>query len=202
MTDMDDSSEQTTPTGTGPALQGESGGAGVQAADAAAGTSPAGAAASGGGTANAETAALRAEVERLKDGWLRAKAETENFRKQAAIDREKTRKYAIETFAESLLPVKDSLEAALAGGNLEIDTLRSGVELTLRQLASAFEKAQIVEVQPVGERFDPHRHQAMSMVESDQAPNTVVQVFQKGYVLQDRVLRPAMVTVAKARDAA
>ncbi|MEN9783518.1 MAG: protein GrpE, partial [Pseudomonadota bacterium] len=100
-----------------------------------------------------------------------------------------------------LLAVKDSLEAALAVETATVETLKSGAELTLKQLSSAFEKHKIVEVNPVGEKFDPHRHQAISMVPSDAAPNTVISVLQKGYMLHDRIIRPAMVVVAKASEA-
>ncbi len=147
----------------------------------------------------AELAAARSEVERLREEWLRAKAETENVRRQSAAEYEKARKFAIEAFAESLLPVRDSLEATLDNADSALETLRSGVELTLRQLVGAFDKAYVVQIDPQGERFDPHRHQAMTMVESDQPANTVVQVLQKGYLLQDRVLRPALVSVAKPK---
>ncbi|MBK6335031.1 MAG: nucleotide exchange factor GrpE [Betaproteobacteria bacterium] len=144
----------------------------------------------------------RAETEaaELKDAWLRARADVDNLRKQAANDVARAHKYAIEKFAEDLLPVKDALEAALATGHAPPEALRAGVELTLKQLVAAFDKAQIVEVDPNGEKFDPHRHQAMAMIESDQPPSHVIQVFQKGYLLNDRVLRPAMVAVAKARE--
>jgi molecular chaperone GrpE len=135
------------------------------------------------------------------DAWLRAKAETENIRKRAVTDVANAHKYAVENFAAELLAVKDSLEAALAVDTATIETLKSGAELTLKQLAAAFEKYKLVEVYPLGEKFDPHRHQAISMVASDAAPNTVVGVLQKGYVLHDRVIRPAMVSVAKAADA-
>jgi len=141
------------------------------------------------------------EALELKDAYLRARADIENVRKQAAVDVGKAYKYAIEKFAEEMLPVRDSLESALASGNTAPDALRSGVELTLKQLTAAFEKAQIKEVAPAGAKFDPHQHQAMAMVDSDQPPNTVVTVFQKGYLLNDRVLRPALVAVAKSRDA-
>lgn len=135
------------------------------------------------------------------DAWLRAKAETENIRKRAVSDVANAHKYAVEGFATELLAVKDSLEAALAVETATVDSLKSGVELTLKQLSAAFEKSNITEVNPVGEKFDPHRHQAISMLPSDAAPNTVVQVLQKGYVLNERVIRPAMVAVAKAPDA-
>lgn len=135
------------------------------------------------------------------DAWLRAKAETENIRKRAVADVANAHKYAVENFAAELLAVKDSLEAALAVETATVETLKSGAELTLKQLVSAFEKYKLVEVNPLGEKFDPHRHQAISMVASDAAPNTVVSVLQKGYVLHDRVIRPAMVSVAKAPDA-
>lgn len=135
------------------------------------------------------------------DAWLRAKAETENIRKRAVTDVANAHKYAVDGFAAELLAVKDSLEAALAVETATVESLRSGTELTLKQLTAAFEKFKLTEVNPAGQKFDPHRHQAMTMVEADAEPNTVVQVLQKGYVLHDRVVRPALVTVAKARDA-
>jgi molecular chaperone GrpE len=137
------------------------------------------------------------EVAGLKDAWLRARAELENVRKVAAADVAKAHRYAAEKFAGDLLPVKDALEQTLAAAGASPEQLRAGVELTLKELRSAFERAQVSEVDPAGQRFDPHRHQAMQMVDADLPPNTVVQVFQKGYVLHDRVLRPAMVAVAK-----
>ncbi|MGD9786635.1 MAG: nucleotide exchange factor GrpE, partial [Sulfuricellaceae bacterium] len=100
-----------------------------------------------------------------------------------------------------LLAVKDSLEAALATENATIENMKSGVELTLKQLNAAFQKFNVTEMNPMGEKFDPHKHQAMSMVEADAEPNTVVGVMQKGYQLHDRVLRPALVMVAKGKDA-
>lgn len=149
----------------------------------------------------AHLAKVRAEVEELRDSWLRAKAEADNVRKRAQADIAAAHKYAIENFAEALVPVMDSLQAALAVPNATVEALRSGVELTLKQLLSAFEKGGLVEINPLGEKFDPHRHQAMSMVESDQPANTVVQVYQRGYLVHERVLRPALVVVAKSRDA-
>lgn len=134
------------------------------------------------------------------DAWLRAKADADNIRKRAQEDVAKAHKFAIDSFSSELLAVKDSLEAALGAQNSSVENMRSGVEITLRQLAGVFEKFAIKEVNPVNEKFDPHRHQAMSMLESDLPPNTVVQVFQKGYLLHDRVLRPAMVAVAKSRQ--
>jgi len=142
---------------------------------------------------------LETEAAELRDAWLRSRADMENIRKQAAVDVARAHKYGIERFAAELLDVKDSLESSLAAENAPLATLRAGVELTLKQLSSAFEKAQIVEIEAQGKKFDPHRHQAMAMVESDQPANTVVQVFQKGYQLADRVVRPAMVAVAKPR---
>lgn len=132
------------------------------------------------------------------DAWLRAKAETENVRRRAQEDIAKASKFAIEKFAKELIIVKDSLEAGLAAENPSAESLRDGTELTLKQLIAAFEKSQLTEINPVGEKFDPHFHQAISMIKSDQAPNTVVSVLQKGYLLADRVLRPALVIVAKA----
>lgn len=141
-------------------------------------------------------AELRAEEHH--DAWLRAKAETENVRRRAQEDITKAHKFGIEKFAGDLLAVKDTLEMALADSNP--DSLRAGVELTLKNLVSAFERAAIVEVDPAGEKFDPHKHQAMAMIDAEQPANTVVQVFQKGYLIADRTLRPAMVAVAKAKD--
>lgn len=131
------------------------------------------------------------------DAWLRAKAETDNARKRAQIDLANAYKYATESLAGELLPVKDSLEAALATDSASLDALRSGVELTLKQLNAVFEKANLKEINPLGEKFDPHRHQAISMLPSEKEPNTVIDVLQKGYSLHDRVIRPALVTVAK-----
>ena len=141
------------------------------------------------------------EIAELKDAWLRARAEVDNVRRGAQADIAKAHKFAIEDFAQSLLPVKDSLEASLSTPNITMETLRSGVELTLKQLQSALERSRISEINPSrGERFDPNRHQAMSTIESDDPANTIVQVFQKGYLLNDRVLRPALVAVAKPRS--
>ena len=135
------------------------------------------------------------------DAWLRAKADAENIRKRAQADITSAHKYAIDNFATDLLPVRDSLEAALATTSATLENMHSGVELTLKQLSSVFEKFKIVEINPAGVKFDPHQHQAISTVESDAEPNTVVQVFQKGYLLNERVMRPAMVSVAKAKSA-
>lgn len=133
------------------------------------------------------------------DAWMRAKAETENVRRRAQEDIGKAGKFAAEKFAGELLAVKDSLEAALANDNQSAESLRSGVELTLRQLVSAFEKSGLAEINPLDEKFDPHRHQAISQVEADGEPNRVLTVLQKGYALYERVIRPALVVVSKAR---
>jgi len=137
------------------------------------------------------------EAAELRDAFLRARAETDNVRKQAQNDVAKAHKYAIERFAQELLTVRDALELALATPHDTTEALKDGVELTLKNLSAAFEKARITEINPAGQRYDPHQHQAMTMIESDQPAGTVVQVFQKGYVLNDRVLRPALVAVAK-----
>ncbi|MBS0551452.1 MAG: nucleotide exchange factor GrpE [Proteobacteria bacterium] len=134
------------------------------------------------------------------DAWLRAKAEGENIRRRAQEDIAKASKFAAEKFATAMLPVKDSLEAALSVENQTVEKLREGVELTLRQLVSAFEGANLAEENPLGQKFDPNKHQAISAVEADAEPNTVVTVLQKGYLLNDRVIRPALVMVAKARS--
>ncbi len=136
------------------------------------------------------------------DAWLRAKAEAENVRKRAQADVINAQKFALESFAKALLPVRDSLEAALAVENTAtVDAMKSGIELTLKQLVAVFEKERIAELNPAGEKFDPHKHQAISALPSDKEPNTVLNVLQKGYALNDRVIRPALVTVAKAKDA-
>jgi molecular chaperone GrpE len=141
---------------------------------------------------------LELQAQEHYDAWLRAKAEGDNIRKRAQADVANAHKYAVESFAAELLPVRDALEAALSAENTTIEALRQGVELTLKQVTSAFDKFSVKEINPIGEKFDPHRHQAMTTVESDKVPNTVVHVLQKGYLLNDRVLRPALVTVAKA----
>ncbi len=134
------------------------------------------------------------------DAWMYAKAEAENIRRRAHEDTDKARKFALEKFSGELLAVKDSLEAALAIDTTDVASYKNGVELTHKQLVSVFEKFNIAEVHPAGEKFDPHKHQAISMVEADAEPNTVVQVLQKGYTLHDRVLRPALVMVAKPKN--
>ncbi|SMB24853.1 Protein GrpE [Sterolibacterium denitrificans] len=133
------------------------------------------------------------------DAWLRAKAETENVRRRAQEDIAKAHKFASEKFAIDLLTVKDSLEAALTNDNQCLENLKSGVELTLRQLCAAFDKANLTELNPLGEKFDPNWHQAIGQLDAPEGvePNHVVQVLQKGYALNDRVLRPALVMVAK-----
>ncbi|MDH3288616.1 MAG: nucleotide exchange factor GrpE [Betaproteobacteria bacterium] len=134
------------------------------------------------------------------DAWLRARAEADNIRKRAQVDIASAHKFAAESFATEMLAVKDSLEAALVVENASVESMKSGVELTLKQLRSVFEKFSLVEIDPAGQKFDPHRHQAISVVECEAEPNTVVQVLQKGYLLHDRVVRPALVTVAKAKS--
>ena len=134
------------------------------------------------------------------DAWIRAKAETENIRKRAQTDVSNAHKYAIENFSAQLLTVMDSLDAALAVENATIENFKSGMELTQKQLISVFDKFNIKAIDPKGEKFDPHQHQAMCMIDSEQPPNTVVQVMQKGYKLHERIIRPALVSVSKAKD--
>jgi molecular chaperone GrpE len=134
-----------------------------------------------------------------QDAYLRARADCDNVRKRSQTEIANAHKFAVENFVTELVPVKDSLEAALASETATVESLKSGVELTLRQLKSVFDKFNVKEINPIGEKFDPHRHQAISMVESDVEPNTVVRVLQKGYLLHDRVIRPALVTVAKPK---
>lgn len=146
------------------------------------------------------TAALQeaqAQLAEQRDMVLRAHAEMENVRRRAADEVSKARKFGIESFAESLVPVKDSLEAALAQTEQSLETMREGVEVTLKQLVGAFDRNHLKEIAPqAGEKFDPHHHQAIATVPAEQEANTVVQVLQKGYSIADRVLRPALVTVA------
>ena len=144
--------------------------------------------------------AALAEAEKLRDEWLRAKAETDNVRRRGQEDVARAHRFGLEAFAAALLAVKDSLDAALVVENTSIESFKEGVELTARQLDSVFEKFAIRQISPLGEKFDPHRHQAISQVEADAEPNTVVSVLQKGYLLNDRVLRPALVTVSRSRD--
>lgn len=134
------------------------------------------------------------------DAWMYAKAESENIRRRAAEDVSKAQKFAVERFSRELLAVKDSLEAGLAVETENVASFKSGMELTLKQLSSVFEKFNIVEINPVGEKMDPNKHQAIGVVESEQEANTVVSVMQKGYTLNDRVLRPALVMVSKGKE--
>jgi molecular chaperone GrpE len=148
----------------------------------------------------AELAALKAQNADLADQFLRAKAEAENARRRAEDEITKARKFAVESFAESLLAVADSLEAGLAIQEATREQLREGTEATLKQLKSALERHKVIQIAPApGTKFDPHQHQAISMVPAEQEPNTVVTVLQKGYLIADRVLRPALVTVAAPR---
>jgi molecular chaperone GrpE len=144
-----------------------------------------------------EIATLKAQNLDLADQFLRAKAEAENARRRAEEEVSKARKFAVESFADSLLAVADSLEAGLSIQEATREQLREGSEATLKQLKSALERHKVLEINPAqATKFDPHQHQAISMVPADQEANTVVAVLQKGYLIADRVLRPALVTVA------
>ena len=148
-------------------------------------------------TAQAELALLQAKNTELADNYLRAKAEAENARRRADEEISKARKFAVESFAESLLPVTDSLEAGLLQQDATVAQIREGTQATLKQLKTALERNKVTEINPAaGTAFDPHQHQAISMVPADQDANTVVSVLQKGYLIADRVLRPALVTVS------
>ncbi|KGH32219.1 MULTISPECIES: nucleotide exchange factor GrpE [Comamonas] len=150
------------------------------------------------GRLQAELEELKAKSADLADQYLRAKADAENMRRRAEEEVAKARKFGIESFAESLLPVIDSLDAALTIQNATPEQLREGSDATLRQLNAALERNKVLAINPAaGEKFDPHHHQAISMVPADQPANTVVAVLQKGYVIADRILRPALVTVAQ-----
>jgi molecular chaperone GrpE len=148
----------------------------------------------------ARVAELELKNVELADAYLRAKADAENTRRRAEDEIAKSRKFAVESFADSLLPVKDSLEAAIAthaAGKGSPEQMLEGVHATLRQLGQALERNKVAEINPpIGTKFDPHQHQAISMVPAEQDPNTVVSVLQKGYLIADRVLRPALVMVA------
>ncbi len=149
---------------------------------------------------NDELAALQAQNKDLADQYLRAKAEAENARRRAEDEIAKARKFAVESFAESLLPVADSLEAGLAVQEATAQQIREGADATLKQLQSALARHKVLPIAPeAGAKFDPHSHQAISMVPAEQEANTVVSVLQKGYQIADRVLRPALVTVAAPR---
>ncbi|MFN6995376.1 MAG: nucleotide exchange factor GrpE [Aquincola tertiaricarbonis] len=148
-------------------------------------------------SAEARLAELEAKHAEVADAYLRSKAEAENTRRRAEEEVAKARKFAVEGFAESLLPVKDSLEAAIAIQNATSQQMLEGVHATLRQLSQALERNKVVEIAPpAGTKFDPHQHQAISVVPADQEANTVVAVLQKGYLIAERVLRPALVTVS------
>lgn len=145
-------------------------------------------------------AASEAKIAEMQDAFLRAKADAENIRRRAQDDISKAHKFAVEGFAESLLPVKDNLEMALSIETPSVESLKEGVGMTLKQLSSAFEKYKLQEIIPeVGEKLDPMKHQAISAVAADQEANTVVVVVQKGYMIADRLLRPALVTVAQSK---
>lgn len=145
-------------------------------------------------------AQLEAKVVELQDAFMRAKADGENIRRRAQEDISKAHKFAIESFAESLVPVKDSLEMGLKVEAPTVDSIKEGVEMTLKQLSAAFEKNRLMEINPLqGDKLDPMKHQAISMVPADQEVNTIVTVLQKGYTIADRLLRPALVTVAQGK---
>ena len=144
---------------------------------------------------------LELRVKELEEAVLYAKAESDNARKRALDDIDKTRKFAIENFSQEILLVKDSLDAALMIENATLESYKDGVELTVKQLMNVFAKFNIELIDPVGEKFDPNFHQAMAMIETEDEPNKIINVMQKGYKLNDRVLRPALVTVSKEKQA-
>jgi len=151
------------------------------------------------GTPEAQIEELNAQLAEAQAAVLYAKAEGENIRRRAFEDIDKARKFALERFSGELLAVKDSLDGALAVENATVESYKNGVELTAKQLMSVFEKFNIAEVNPLNEKFDPNKHQAISAIESEIEPNTVLSVLQKGYTLNERVLRPALVMVSKAK---
>jgi len=165
----------------------------AQASAGQAGVPPGGA----GSDLEAQLSATEAKLAEMHDAFMRAKADAENIRRRAQEDVTKAHKFAIESFAEAMVPVRDSLEMALKVETQTVEAIREGVEMTLKQLTAAFEKNRLVEVMPqAGEKLDPNKHQAVAVVPSEQEANTVVAVLQKGYMIADRLLRPAIVTAA------
>jgi molecular chaperone GrpE len=152
-------------------------------------------------TVEQKLATAESRATEMQDAYLRAKAEAENVRRRAQDDVAKAHKFAIENFAEALVPVKDSLEMALKLDTPSVDSLKEGVEMTLKQLAAAFERNRLLEINPSpGDKLDPMKHQAISIVPAEQEANTIVSVLQKGYLIADRLLRPALVTVAQEKS--
>lgn len=151
-------------------------------------------------TLEAQLASSEARFAEMQDAFMRAKADGENIRRRAQEDVSKAHKFAVESFAEAMVPVKDSLEAALALDAPSVESLKEGVEMTLKQLSSAFERNRLIEILPLaGDKLDPMKHQAVAVVPAEQEANTVVSVLQKGYMIADRLLRPAIVTAAQAK---
>ena len=151
-------------------------------------------------TLEEQLASTEARLAEMHDAFMRAKADGENIRRRAQEDVAKAHKFAVESFAEAMVPVKDSLEMALTVETPSIDSLKEGVEMTLKQLKSAFDKNRLLEILPTqGDKLDPMKHQAVAMVPAEQEANTVVTVLQKGYMIADRLLRPAIVTAAQAK---
>ncbi len=147
-----------------------------------------------------QLASTEARLAEMQDAFMRAKADGENIRRRAQEDVAKAHKFAVESFAEAMVPVKDSLEMALKVESPSLESLKEGVEMTLKQLNSAFEKNRLLEILPAqGEKLDPNKHQAVAVVPAEQEANTVVSVLQKGYMIADRLLRPAIVTAAQAK---
>lgn len=151
-------------------------------------------------TLEVQLSEAQSKIAEMQDAFLRAKAEAENVRRRAQEDIARAHKFAIEGFAEALVPVKDNLEMALKIETPSVESLKEGVEMTLKQLSSAFERNRLLEISPqVGDKLDPMKHQAISTVPAEQEANTVVTVLQKGYTIADRLLRPALVVVAQGK---
>lgn len=200
---QDQENQELSQQGNGAASQGEAAATAAAANEAAqasagqAGVPPTDAATSAQSDLEAQLSATEAKLAEMHDAFMRAKADAENIRRRAQEDVSKAHKFAIESFAEAMVPVRDSLEMALKVETQTVEAIREGVEMTLKQLTAAFEKNRLLEVMPqAGEKLDPNKHQAVAVVPSEQEANTVVTVLQKGYMIADRLLRPAIVTAA------
>ena len=194
---QDQENQELSQQGNGAAQQADAAAAAAATEAAQASAGQAGVPPTGESALEAQLSATEAKLAEMHDAFMRAKADAENIRRRAQEDVSKAHKFAIESFAEAMVPVRDSLEMALKVETQTVEAIREGVEMTLKQLTAAFEKNRLLEVRPQpGEKLDPNKHQAVAVVPSEQEANTVVAVLQKGYMIADRLLRPAIVTAA------